>query len=282
MAIDVLDGNNGIIDHTGKRQRQSTEDHCVDRRVAELQQNECRQNGNRDRKKNGRGGPEISQEQQNHEARHGQADKAFVQNRLDGLLHEDRLIEKKIGFHLLWDIVQVSKQVGYTVYDLNRVRIAALLQNRNVGGFLPGHSHDVVLSGIGVFGLADVADADPGIPYGFQGNIVQLRHVIDQTVGIQVLIERTHFYVAGGQDQVLVVHGAHNVHYAEVPRHQFIRIDANHDLPVLSAERGGDRHTRDRHYLITNGELGKVVKLSFIQAQSADGYPANQIRRMPC
>ena len=49
------------------------------------------------------------------------------------LLHEDRLVEKQFRFHLLRNIVKMSQQFADPIDNLNRVGIAALLQNRNIG-----------------------------------------------------------------------------------------------------------------------------------------------------
>ena len=65
----------------------------------------------RNRKQHGRGCPEIAQEQQDHETGQRQADQTFVQHRIDGFLHEDRLIEKQVGLHLLRNVVQMSERL---------------------------------------------------------------------------------------------------------------------------------------------------------------------------
>ena len=65
-------------------------------------------------------------------------------------------------------------------------------------------------------------------------------HVVDQAVGVDVVVERPHLHVAGGQNQVLIVDRVHHVHHAEIARKQLVRIDAHHDLPVLAAESGGE------------------------------------------
>ena len=76
-----------------------------------------------------------------------------------------------------------------------------------------------------ILGVSDVAHADPGIADGLQRNVVELVHVVDEAVRVDVIIERADLNIAGGQDQILIVDGVHHVHHAEVARNQFVRID---------------------------------------------------------
>ena len=66
-----------------------------------------------------------------------------------------------VGFQLLRDIEQMADQVADAVHHLDGVGVAALLHDRDVGGLLAVHAHDVVLNLAGVLGLADVAHRDP-------------------------------------------------------------------------------------------------------------------------
>ena len=81
----------------------------------QVQHDERGQRRERNGKKHRRGGAQIPQKQQDHEAGQHQADQAFVQHRLDRLLHEHRLIEQHVGLHLLRDIEQMPDHVADAV-----------------------------------------------------------------------------------------------------------------------------------------------------------------------
>ena len=101
---------------------------------------------------------------------------------------------------------------------------------------------------------------------GLDRNVVQiLDHVVDQAVGVDVVIVRPDFDVARRQNEVAVVDGVDHIHEAELAREQLVGVDIDHDLAVLAAERRRDfgaMHDRD---LIANLELGQIVELGFVQ-----------------
>ena len=85
-------------------------------------------------------------------------------------------------------------------------------------------------------------------------------------VGVEVVVDRADLHVAGGQDQVAVVHRADHIHHAELVRLQLQRIDVDHDLPIASAERLRHRcagHVRD---LVAHVVLAEIAQLRFVQS----------------
>jgi hypothetical protein len=110
----------------------------------------------------------------------------------------------------------------------------------------------------------------------FNGNSVDVLHGVNLAVDIKVVIIRPDLHVAGGQNQIGVIHRADHIHDAQLVRFQFQRIHINHDLPVAPAERL--RHGRARHIgdLVAHVELAEVAQLRLVQAFAFQG---NQTHR---
>ena len=132
---------------------------------------------------------------------------------------------------------------------------------------------------VGIFCLADIVHRNPGTSHGLHWDFAQLLHVVDQAIGVDVVIERSHLHVAGRQDEVGSVHSIYDVHRAQLPGCQLEGIDVHHDLAVLAPE--GRRNFRTLHHsdLIADRELPHVVKLGLIQAVAFEGYQANRKAR---
>ena len=71
--------------------------------------------------------PEAAEEDQNHEGCHKQAEGSFMDERLNGILDEDGLIEDDIGRQAVRNIDQSVDGGLDAVDDGDRVRVAALL-----------------------------------------------------------------------------------------------------------------------------------------------------------
>ncbi len=116
-------------------------------------------------------------------------------------------------------------------------------------------------------------------PSVFSGMSVEGFGVRNLRVGVDVVIHRTHAHVAGGQNQVGVVRGAHHVHRTQLVRLQFQRVDVDHDLPVLAAVGRRHRSAGNARDLIANLKLQIVVELRFVEPLAIDGQQANRKTR---
>ena len=90
-------------------------------------------------------------------------------------------------------------------------------------------------------------------------------HIVDQTVGINVVVEGPHLDVACRKNQIRIIHRIHDVHRAQLPGREFIRIDVNHDLSILASKRRRNLRSLDDRDLVANRELADVVKLRLIE-----------------
>ena len=190
VAIDVFQRDDGVIDDARERQRQAAQDHGIDRAAQHVKDHESGQRGNRDGQQHREGGPHASQEDQDHEAGEHQTDHAFMEHGIQRFFHEHRLVEDDAGLQLAGEIEEMSGEIADVVHHLNGIGIAALLHDRNVGGFLAVDADDVVLQLAGVLGLADVADRNPLCAHRLQRQVVQVLDVLDQAVGVDVIVVR--------------------------------------------------------------------------------------------
>src|SRR5262249_19859095 len=70
---------------------------------------------------------------------------------------------------------------------------------------------------------------------------------------------------AGGQCEVLCIHGVHNVDRGQPLRHELCRVEIDHDLPVLSAVGRRERNAGNRGELLTQAIEAVVVKLLLVE-----------------
>ncbi len=101
---------------------------------------------------------------------------------------------------------------------------------------------------------------------GFEGHRVDGIGGRSLCVGIEIVVEGANFDVAGRENQVALVDLADDVHGAKLMGFELERIDVDHDLAILAAERLGHGSTGDIRNLVANIELAKVVELRFIEA----------------
>ena len=128
----------------------------------------------------------------------------------------------------------------------------------------------------GVFGFADVSHRDPAGADALDGQAVQIRDILNQAIGIDVIVAGADLDVARRQNEITIVNRANHVHHAHLPREQLVWIDVDHGLPVLAPEHGRDFRTVDHRDLIADLELGEIVKLRFIQPFAFHGNQANR------
>ena len=132
MTINVFERDHRIVDHTGKGQREATQNHGVHRATQKIQRHKHGQGGKRNGKQNRRGGAQAAEKEQNHDAGEHESEEALMQHRVDGFLDVHRLIEYQAGRHLLGDVIQVADQGSHPVHHLNSVGIAPLLHDGDV------------------------------------------------------------------------------------------------------------------------------------------------------
>ncbi len=105
-----------------------------------------------------------------------------MQQSLDRALHELGLIEHNVAFESTWDIRKFGYLLANPIDHRNRVRIASLLEDRQVDRALPVDSHDVVLQRLRVPSLADVPDAHRRLPHHLERQLIDVRDPVQHAV----------------------------------------------------------------------------------------------------
>ena len=189
------------------------------------------------------------------------------------------MVEYDASDELFGNIDEVLERFLNAGNNRERVRIAALLENREIDGRLPIHANNIGLDGLCIDGFPDVRDHYRGLADGFE------RHRIDHAgggnlgVGVEVVVVGADLDVARGKNEVAFVDLADHVHWAELVGLELERIDVNHDLAVLAAKRLGNRCARDVRDLVADVVLAQIVQLRFVKALALKGNEANRETR---
>ena len=202
--------------------------------------------------------------------------RAFVEQRLDGGLDEDGLIEDHLADEFFRDVEQMLHRVLDAVHDRDGVGVPALFEHRQVDRRLAIHAHHVGLDLLRVLGIADVGDADRRLPDGLHRQVVDLLDGAQLAVGVDVVVQHADLHIAGRQNQVGIVHGADHVHQAQLVRFQFVGVRVDHDLAVPAAERL--RHAGAGHAgnLVAHLELSQIAQRGFVQALALERHQAHR------
>ena len=169
-----------------------------------------------------------------------------------------------------------SSLVPNAIHDFDRVRIAALLQDRQVDGALPVHADDVVLQRLRVLRFADVRHSHRRLPHHLQRHLIDVGHAAEHAVGVDVVVEAPDLHVAGRQNHVRFADRPHHVHQAQLVRFQLERIGVQHHLAAASAERLRHRRARNAGQLIANHVLRDVLELRLGKAFASERQQADR------
>ena len=274
-AKDVFEDHNGIVNQSGKGQRQSPKKHGVDGTADAAHHQKAHQGGKRNGKQNGKGGARAAKEQQNHNRREDQPDPALFDEIADGQFDEDGLVEDYLSLEDGGNIDEMFEGGPHAIDDRDGITIAALLEDGNVYGALAIDAHNVGLNGAGVFCVSDIRDKNRAQTDGFERNAIDFFRGGQLAVGIDVVITIANLYVAGGKNQVRIVYRVHYVHQAELVCFEFEGIDKDLNLTIRTPKRlrnGGTLHIGD---LIAHGELGQVFELRLIETLALESDKAN-------
>ena len=96
---------------------------------------------------------------------------------------------------------------------------------------------------------------------GHRIDLIDDRHL---AVGVDVVVLGPNANIAGGKNQVGLVHRVHHVHDRELMSLQLYRIDVDLDLAILAAVGLGNRGARYVRDLVSDLELRKILELRLI------------------
>ncbi len=92
VALDVFDGDCGVVDEDADGERQTAEGHDVDGLAKQAEDDDRGQDRQRDGDGDDDGAAPASEEEQDHEAGEHGGDDGFADDAIDGAAHKDRLV----------------------------------------------------------------------------------------------------------------------------------------------------------------------------------------------
>ena len=276
MAEDIFQDDDRVVDQTGKDEGQTSQDHHVHRVAGEIERDKSGERRQGDGEEDGHRGAHAAEENQDHESGQEQADRPLVNQVLDRVADKDGLVEDDFGHQLLWHVDQVGDRLLDPVDHRDRVRIAALFHHRQIDRGLPVDPDDVGLDFRSILGVADISDQHRPVADRFQRQAVDVVHRLDLAVGVEIVVERPDFHVAGRQNQIGFVHRPNDVHDAELMRLQLDGVDINHDLAVAAAEGLGHGSAGNVGDLVAHGVLSGVPQFGLPHPFALEGDQADR------
>src|SRR5215467_14064282 len=198
-----------------------------------------------------------------------------MKQRLNRFLHKCRLVKDHCGLQLLGDVEEMVDHVADTIDYLDRVRIVVLLHDGQVDRSLPVYPNQVVLNLVRIFSLAEIVNRYPRRSHSFHRNLAELIHVVDETVGVDVVIQWSHLDVARRQYEIGTIDRTDNIHGAKLPGCQLVGIYIDHDLAVFPAKGRRNLGSLYDGNLIADSELSNIMKLSLVQTLTLKRHQTN-------
>src|SRR5690625_4199468 len=126
VSLDVFDDDDRVVHDPADRDRQATEGEHVQRVAGGLHAHKRDEQRGRDRHRRHERRAARTQEQQDDEHGHDQAEQPLDSQRGDGLFDERCLVDEDVEFRVRDELLQVRDRIAHEVGDLNRVRIRSL------------------------------------------------------------------------------------------------------------------------------------------------------------
>ena len=160
VAVDVLDGDGGVVDKNADGQRKAAQSHDVDGLVQHGEHAERTEDGERNGDRDDDGGAPTAQEDQDHDGSEAGGDDGLADHAVDGAADKDRLIGELPDFQLRGQLaLDAFELFVHPVDDVQRGGRAGLHDGHHDGAAAV-HAHDVGLRRIAVAHVGHVADVD--------------------------------------------------------------------------------------------------------------------------
>ncbi len=205
IAIDIFDGDGGVVHQDADGQRQAAQRHDVDGFAERAQDADGAEDRKRNRDRDDQRAAPAPQKEQDHDGGKAGGDDGFADHSVDGGAHEQRLIGDRL------DLQRGRKRggdfgqhVAHFLDDVERGGVADF-QDAEQGAALPVAADDVGLRREAVAHVRHVVHVDGGVAGGLDRKIVEFLDRLRTGVETDVIFELADFRGAGGQDQVLGV-----------------------------------------------------------------------------
>ena len=282
MSHHVFHDNDARVDDRADREGEAAKRHHVDRVTGHAEAETADQNRQEDRAADCDRRQQSAKKDPNDDADQDRAQADFVQQIPHRVADVARLVVDQRDLCSFRDLAEIFHRGNLSgdplvnpVDDRNRV-LTWFTQQRAVDAAFAVHSNDVVLNGRVVFRVADVADED-------RFAVIHLDHDIVDVVRRGQRVERVNLQFrvvnldrSGRENQVRLSHCLHDVRSTQAVRPQFHRVDIDHHLAELAAERMRNLHALQPAHAVAHGVITDRVKLFLTQPLAADRREDNR------
>ena len=246
VALDVLDGDDRVVDQDADRQREAAERHQVERLAEHVQRQDRRQDRQRDGERDDQRAAPVAEEQQHHRGGQAGGDQRLLDHARDG-----RPARRPTGRTAACTLMSGgsslcrARQRRLEIVDDVERRGAAVLQHRQQHAARAVVAHDVGLRREAVAHLGDVAQIGDGAVHRAHRQVVQARDGVGEPFMPTVYSVGADLRRARGQDQVLRVDRVDDVDRREALGLQRRVVEVDRDEALLAAVRERDWRRRE-------------------------------------
>ena len=268
VAVDVFNGNCGVIHQDADGQSHASQGHDVDGLVQHGEHAERTENGERNGDRDDDRGAKTAQENQNHDGGEAGGDDGLADHTVDGAAHKDRLIGEETDLQLRRHSslqTHALQLVAHSFDDVQRGGRAGFHHAHHDGAFAV-NAHNIGLRRVAVAHVGYVADIDHSAVHRLDGQIVQVVDHLRSGVGLDGVFEAVDLHRAGWHDQVLRRDGIDHIGGRESLGLERVQVKVHLNLALLAAI--GKRRLRslDGCQLGADVLLAQVVQLLLVEA----------------
>src|SRR5712664_1389981 len=261
MALDVLDGDGGVVHQDAHREGEAAQGHDVDRLAEHAERDHRAEDRERDGHRDDDGAAPAPQEDQDHHRGEAGRDHRLADHPAHRGLHEDRLVGEQLDLQRRGQgRDHPGQEVADPLHHVDGGRGAGL-EDGDQGAAAPVLADDVRLGGEAVAHVGHVPDIDGRVADHLDREIVQLRDCPRARVRRDVVLELPDLGGAGRQHDVLLAEGVDDVDRGQALRLEQPRVQVDHHLALLAAVRIRDRRARHRHQLGPQEVQADIVEL---------------------
>src|SRR5712664_1167338 len=261
MALDVLDGDGGVVHQDPHREGEAAQGHDIDRLAEHAERDHRAEDRERDGYRDDDGAAPAPQEDQDHHRGEAGRDHRLADHPAHRGLHEDRLVGEQLDLQRRGQgRDHPGQEVADPLHHVDGGRGAGL-EDGDQGAAAPVLADDVRLGGEAVAHVGHVPDIDGRVADHLDREIVQLRDGPRARVRRDVVLELPDLGGAGRQHDVLLAEGVDDVDRGQALRLEQPRVQVDHHLALLAAVRIRDGRARHRHELSPQEVQADIVEL---------------------
>ena len=251
IAVNVFDFDRRVIDQNADRQRHAAQRHHVQRLAQERQDDDRHQNRQRDRDHDDQRASPGTQEQQDHQPRQPRGDRGFLDDAFNRCAHENRLIEHRRDVQVPAAAPpRCAGSAAFTLFTTSSVEALPLFRIESSTPGLPSTWTTFCLHLESIAHVRNIADVNRRAVHRLD------RHVIERLGEFRAAVQADRIFLladfrgARRKNQALRVDGGGDIRRRDAVGEQLLRIEIDHDLPLLAAIRIRNLHAGHRDQIL--------------------------------